>query len=263
MNKRSILLASSLLLLSACGGGEPQTNNNPSPNPQPTPVSNQPIENDNSPKDSIDKNIATAPTPTSGTVSGLIPSTKPQERLRKINQGKGDPFGSIRPPAVVKVASNQGLSNISRRNAIVKEGGPSGAKADQLAIAKTLSEGAQTNQGLLSEESLQLVDAEQIIISGILDLQGENVALVKTPWDETTRSVRVGDVISDSSGNINVQVKKISFSDPNTIALRDENKIILRDLNYSGGTVVLEQYGKLITREVAQQLDNEPELEEL
>lgn len=56
---------------------------------------------------------------------------------------------------------------------------------------------------------------------------------------------------------------KISFSNPNTIALRDENQIILRDLNYSGGTVVLEQYGKLITREVAQQVDNEPELEKL
>lgn len=60
---------------------------------------------------------------------------------------------------------------------------------------------------MVSGESLQLVDAEQILISGILDLQGENVALVQTPWDGSTRSVRVGDVISDSSGTINVQVK--------------------------------------------------------
>lgn len=89
MNKLSILLVSSLLLLSACGGGEPQTNNNdPSPSPQPTPVSNQPTENENSPEESIDKNIATTPKANSGTVSGLIPSTKPQERLKKLIKEK-------------------------------------------------------------------------------------------------------------------------------------------------------------------------------
>ncbi len=313
--KLSVVLLSSCLFLIACGEEEQtQSNNNPVPPPQPIPE----VEIDTTPE---------TPSDNTGNVSGLIPSTNPQVRLKQVNQGKGDPFGVIRPPQVVQIASNQGLSPTAqdrfKNNAILirepvvtgqpnnnarrpnnnagrpnnnagrpNSGGnnrpnpvettPStvlvrrtpagqvptntqnrtntgGGGDTQIAARTTSSTGGDLGQGMNLPQLPRTEEAQGIQISGIMDLQGQNVALVTTPWDGTTRSVRVGDVISDSTGSINVKVKQISFDSATDIALEESSGTVFRSINDADGIVILEQNGADVTRKVTENVGNSDE----
>jgi hypothetical protein len=260
MKKLSTLVISSLFLLTSCttsgGGGEDNTANIPPIPPQKPPVN-------------------TTETPTTpvviaetNTTSGLIPSTNPDDRLRKINQGRNDPFNTITPPAVIKLNSNQPISSSqAQKNAILKP--PSVVKeeitkANKAVVNQPLAKNiTSTNSqnivnktvnqtGKTSNLSPSPNDAQNIIVSGILNLNGENVALIKTPWDNVTRSVRVGELISDNSSGIRVRVKAISFGYPTTIALRENNETVLRSINNDSGVVILEQFTQTVTRKIGE-----------
>ncbi len=106
-------------------------------------------------------------------------------------------------------------------------------------------------------------DAQNMLVSGVLDLQGQSVALIKTPWDATSRSVRVGDVLSDPTGEINVRVEQISFRESNGIALITDDGTFTSNLGAPSGVVVLEQYGQSVTKEVSQEANSESPVEQL
>ena len=284
MKSISILLAFTLMLLSACSGSESepqsQTNNNQT---QTDPVVE--TETNNTPEELTEEGT---PTNSDGnsTVSGLIPSTNPQERLNQVSQGKSDPFNSITPPAVIKVDSPNSISGTNsgsvgnvasiRNNPTVNS--PSTSRSDNQ-IAALDRNNTSNNQGIPGEPTPttnglqnpnignvpqipQLptpLEAEQINVTGILDIQGQTVALVQTPWDGTTRSVRVGDIISDNTGSVNIRVRNISFGFPTNAAFPDVNQVTFRDISSSEGMVMLEQNGRTVTREVAQQ-DSETQL---
>ncbi|WP_373478680.1 hypothetical protein [Geminocystis sp.] len=281
MKKLSTLVISSLFLLTSCttsgGGGEDNTANIPPIPPQKPPVN-------------------TTETPTTpvviaetNTTSGLIPSTNPDDRLRKIEQGRNDPFNTITPPAVIKLTSNQPISSSqAQKNAILKP--PSVVKEEitkankgvvnqplaknitasnsqnsQNIVNKTVSQTGKTSNLSPSPNNINNIssiatppplpspnDAQNIIVSGILNLNGENVALIKTPWDNVTRSVRVGELISDNSSGIRVRVKAISFGYPTTIALRENNETVLRSINNDSGVVILEQFTQTVTRKIGE-----------
>ena len=255
MNKlSSILLASSLLFLPACGGGtdtDQVENTTPVPKPEPEVIS-----------ESTSDDLTKANNSSLSTVSGLIPSTDPNDRLKQVEKGKSNPFSSIRPPAVVKVSPTTKVSKVKDK-AIAKV--DPAANNNNVALLKSkVGNGTaidMENQLETAPTITSPTDAEEILVSGILDLQGQNVALIKTPWDTTPRSVRVGDVISDSTGNINVLVKEISFkeSSASNVALIDDNQTFFRNLGTPNGVVVLEQYGQLVTKEVAQPASNQEE----
>jgi Tfp pilus assembly protein PilP len=269
----SILLLSSLLFLPACGGSSDDQVENTNP-PQPQPEVNNQTTPDNLP-----------PNPLS-TVSGLIPSTNPNERLKQIEQGKNNPFSGIRPPAVVKVNSTTPISsnsNIVRDKAIAKIDNSVNSSTSQnnrqVALLKTnktnngnkISSGNAGTNAIDMQKQLDMAptipepeipvptEAQAFLVSGILDLQGENIALIKTPWDTIPRSVRVGDIISDPTGSITVRVQEISFkeSSTNNVALIDNNQTLFRNIGAPNGVVVLEQYGQLVTKEVAQNASSE------
>lgn len=250
MNKlSSLLLASSLVFLPACGGGSDTTqveNTAPVPKPEPE-VNNQ----------STPENITPPANRSLSNVSGLIPSTNPNERLKQVEKGKSNPFSNIRPPSVVKVTPTTKISsdNTAFRDKAI-------AKVDSNVSVnneKEINGGTGTNvidmkNQLESSPTIDVSsDAQEVLVSGVLQLQGENIALIQAPWDATPRSVRVGDIISDSTGSINVQVKEISFQESTSnVALIDNNQTFFRNLGAPNGVVVLEQDGQLVTKEVLQ-----------
>lgn len=264
MKKVSLLVISTLLLLTGCTGGGEETSTIPPIPPQqnPTPIPE-------TPKNNINNNISTT--------SGLIPSTSPQDRLQQISQGRNDPFDSITPPAVIKVKTDQIIAeSVSSNKAILKESPEITNKESGISKAVSNKSVSKNNLGNVSvannkndknvtgNNSLAFQppmppspgDAQKIVVSGILNLNGENVALIQTPWDNVTRSVRIGDIVSDNTSGISVRVKDINFGYPTTIALLEDNQTVLRSLNDDNGVVILEQFGQRVTRSIGQTNDS-------
>ncbi|MBL1208390.1 hypothetical protein [Geminocystis sp. GBBB08] len=275
MKKLSLSVISALLLLTGCSGGGEDTANNTSIPPQnPTPVT--PVTPETPNNNNINNNISSS--------SGLIPSTNPQDRLQQINQGRNDPFNSINPPPVITIKTDQFITeSLTRNNAIIKKppvtkeetsnlnrvtanhdvamiNGKTVNGNNQIGKNNSPREKNQASNQVTGEgnklspfqppTSPQPEDARNITLSGILSLNGENVALIQTPWDNATRSVRIGDVISDNSSGISVRVKDINFGYSNTIALFDNNQIVLRNLNDNNAVIILEQFGQRVTRQI-------------
>ncbi|MBF2056040.1 MAG: hypothetical protein IGQ45_02220 [Cyanobacterium sp. T60_A2020_053] len=94
--------------------------------------------------------------------------------------------------------------------------------------------------------------ARSILISGIIDVGGENVALISTPDNNPVRSIREGDVISNEQGN--VLVKRIQLSRPSNqmVTLRNNGGFVERNLGPLQGTVVLEQLGENIIKNIGE-----------
>jgi hypothetical protein len=269
MKKISLSIISTLILLTGCATGGGETSTNPPIPPQPTPT---PIPE--TPKNNINNNISTT--------SGLIPSTNPSDRLQQVSQGRNDPFDTITPPAVIKVKNDQILTESAISSKAIIKQSPEVVNEKDSVMAKSGNEslrnvsknnirntdvGNNQNNGVNKPNNLSSSpspinslppslppspnDAKNIILSGILDLQGETIALIQTPWDSVTRSVRIGDVITDNKG-IRVRVKDINFGYPTTIALQENNQIVLRSINNNNGIVVLEQFGQNVTRKMGE-----------
>ena len=282
MKNTSILLALTLTFLSACGGSESEQQTQTNTQTQKNPVTKTKPETKNN--KTPEKPVVTEKKPTTpknSTVSGLIPSTNPEERLNQISQGKNNPFNSITPPAVVNVTSDNiddGNDNTDRpisvnnlrgvRNSeIVRNpdgsvnrniarnrntGNVDNVENDENVVENIDNNNNETNiENVVEPEPPQPLEAESVSVSGIVDILGQNVALVQTPWDGTTRSVKVGDVISDDTGNINIVVRDISFGFGDNAAFPDVNQVVFRNLNNSEGTVLLEQNGQTVSVEVS------------
>lgn len=276
MKKLSPLIISTLLLVSGCGvfgggGGDDLSNITPIPPQQTTPEEENSEEVTMEENNAVENQSAVIP-------NALIPSTNPSQRLNQITQGRGDPFGSIRPPAIVRIPVTQPVPESAMAKAIVREPIPPapepGETTNGLPPTTTTQNGTgQTNNlGVLGADGQRFdadgkivpyvppepTEAKSIVVSGIVDLQGQNVALVTTPWDNTTRRVRVGDTLFSQDSGVSIRVKEINFSFPQTIALREDNQIIYRNISDSNGVVVLEQYGQQVRKEI---LGN-PEIED-
>jgi len=269
------LIILSILLLSGCGvfgggGSDDQANITSTPPQQPTPEGENPEEAE------TEQNTTTAEANT--TPNALIPSTNPKERLNQITQGRGDPFGSIRPPAVIRIPATQPVPESAVAKAVLRESLPPATEVTNNAGKLNANDNANGNnvttprqeitanntQARLNTDSQKLdtdgkiilytppqpKEAQSVLVSGIADVQGQNIALITTPWDNMTRSVRVGDTLFSQDSKVTIRVKEIRFSYPKTIALKDDNQIIYRNLYDSNGFVVLEQYGQQVTKEI-------------
>ncbi len=94
--------------------------------------------------------------------------------------------------------------------------------------------------------------AKQVVVTGVLDYNGEKVAFVSIPWDSSVRRLRVGDVLVAPTGDGKVTVKDIRFLEGTKIALTEEGQTVMRPLNNSGGVVILEEYGQLVERRIGE-----------
>lgn len=275
MKKLSLSIISALVLLTGCTGGEETSTIPPIPPQNPTPIPETPQNNQSTQNNNISSS------------SGLIPSTNPQDRLNEISQGRSDPFDTINPPAIIRVKTDQIISeSLATNKAILKEAPKvvnqeTTSKANNTAPNIGKNTGANTSNpsdrrdatisNVNGKSSLPFQpplppspnDAQKIIVSGILSLNGENLALIQTPWDGITRSVRIGDIITDNTSGIRVRVKDINFGYPTTIALRENNQTVLRSINDDNGVVVLEQFGQRVSRQLGENNNDEKNVAKL
>ena len=257
------------------GGGEDNTANIPPIPPQKPPVN-------------------TTETPTTpvviaetNTTSGLIPSTNPDDRLRKINQGRNDPFNTITPPVVETVSENQMVNTSSSKNrAIIKiptfvnnnksfpntaensVGRKSFPNNKTINAEKNVVNGKSNKKiknvssgntdfckipPIIKDPPIPLRSPEpNIMVSGIVNVNGKNFAIVKFGNDQASRRVEQGEYLSD--GNNSVYVKQIGAYNlgPNITLAATPNFTNFSGAGISGGVVFQLEDGTSIVKRVGE-----------
>ncbi|MBE9223087.1 hypothetical protein IQ215_10305, partial [Cyanobacterium stanieri LEGE 03274] len=94
--------------------------------------------------------------------------------------------------------------------------------------------------------------AERILISGIMDVNGQNVAIISTPEGGSVRSVRVGESIMGTDGMVMVRAIRINPPEGQSVQLKEGLYVVERNLGGLEGTVVFEEMGKQVVRQVGE-----------
>ncbi len=214
MKKLPLVLSvgSVALLLVGCPASD-QANQSPppsqeTPTPSPSPPAAQPP--------AFSGAVQPATEPATPRVPGLIPATDPDQKRAEINRGRRDPFAPLplQPNITITVAEEP------------PAGTPAATGAPAAAPAPT---GNRPTPGrpIAKEPPLppQPTEAEEVQVSGIFQLPTTPMAIVKAPGEATERRVIPGSTLSNGL----ILVKAI-------------------DTNPKNPSIVLEQYGKTITR---------------
>lgn len=180
----------------------------------------------------------TTPTPTPPQVSateGLIPSTTPSERRKNIQTGRDNPFSVIPIQPVVRqtTGSNGSTQNVAQNGVSQPE---KLCTLEQRPIA-TVAQAPGTGTPVSDIGPAPLLapvlpipnEARGVVVSGVMQLNGTPVAIVKAPNENVARQVRVGGSLSNGQ----VKVKAINASSQRPY-------------------IVLEQYGLEIPRGVGE-----------
>ncbi|MEL4895891.1 hypothetical protein [Crocosphaera sp. Alani8] len=172
-------------------------------------------------------------TPTPSTIQppaaeGLIASTTPNERKKNIEQGRNNPFSAISiQPIIRPKAADNGVSEPEKL-----------CRIDEVNTAPTTIAQAPGTNTPASDATLPPLlapvlpipnEARGVVVSGVMQLDGTPVAIVKAPNENVARQVTVGASLSNGQ----VQVKAINVGGQKPY-------------------VVLEQYGLDIPRGVGE-----------
>lgn len=220
MKKLPLILSvgSVALLLVGCPASN-QANQSPppsqeTPTPSPSPPAAQP------PAFSGAVQPATEPTPPR--VAGLIPATDPDQKRAEINRGRSDPFAPfpLQPNITITVAEEPPAGTPSAT--------ASAPMGNRLAATPAPMGNRPTSGGPIVKAPPpppQPTEAEEVQVSGIVQLPTTAMAIVKAPGEATERRVIPGSTLSNGL----ILVKAI-------------------DTNPDNPYIVLEQYGRTITR---------------
>lgn len=232
MKKESLAIISSVFLLWGCnsGDGDQATNVSPSTTPTSQERQNQEETNqDNQQGDKASTILATSDNTTRGS-SGLIPTTDADERLKQINQGRNDPFSVIPPPqAIINIQAPSDDSNDdddstdSNSSNSSNSSRPISTKSTGGSISACESSTFAVNKPSMPEP----LEAQGVLVSGIIDIDGEDVAIVKSLDYDYSYPIRQGNYIANGL----VLVKSIDSYGENP-------------------SVILEQYGQEVVRTV-------------
>ena len=209
MKKLPLILSvgSVALLLVGCPASN-QANQSPpptqeTPTPSPSPPAAQPP--------AFSGAVQPATKPTTPRVAGLIPATDPDQKRAEINRGRSDPFAPFPLQPNITI--------------IEEEKPPAGTPAATAAAAG----GNRPTPGrpIVKEPPPppQLTEAEEVQVSGIVQLPSTPMAIVKAPGEATERRVIPGSTLSNGL----ILVKAI-------------------DTNPDNPYIVLQQRGRTITR---------------
>lgn len=204
-------------MLGSCSGGEEETaQETPPPQPTETPAnSNTNGEAEAQGSESVEEEPR-EPLPT---VSGLLPQTQAEQRREGIISGRTDPFAII--PVEPKILVKTDGTGTSTRN----------SPGASLPPPPELEEDRE-GQGEVKADL-----AEQVVVSGIIELAEVTQIIINAPNEPYTRYVQPGQYVSNGE----VLVKRVETG--------------------SGGTpiVVLEQSGIEVFKPVGAQAENKEE----
>ncbi len=155
---------------------------------------------------------------------GLIPSTPPSDRRREIKPGRNNPFAVIPvKPVIREKTADNGVGDPQRLCKLEEVKTP----------PTTVAQSPGTNTPVSDVGLPPLLDpilpvpneARGVVVSGVMELQGTPVAIVKAPNENVARQVTVGASLSNG-------------------------QIIVKAINVAGDkpSIVLEQYGLEVTR---------------
>lgn len=130
-------------------------------------------------------------------VAGLIPATNPEVRVRGSIRGRQDPFApiSVKPQIIVKQEENQQQEDSSDF--------PSTPTIES-------SENQPTAESLENEPKAIL--AEDVIITGLVEVGGITNIIVRAPEEASSRYVQVGQYLS----NGRILVKRVESNNSST-----------------------------------------------
>ena len=232
MKNYTLILILNVLLLQGCGifgGGDNASNTQDQPIPTPTPETQEDVTPETqTPEDESDilgeseGRISTrSPLP-----SGLIPSINPQNRQAELTTGKSDPFAVTPVQPIINYPAPP-----------TPPGKPT-APPQVLLNQDVSGQGSYCTRSF-DPESTEYVkpeptEARSVLVSGILNLDGENVAIIKTGEYDYSYSVRAGSNLYGGQ----VFVKNINSRQPSP-------------------SVILEQYGEEIIRRLGEPPETE------
>ncbi|MDJ0662209.1 MAG: hypothetical protein QNJ42_22385 [Crocosphaera sp.] len=194
------------------------------------PVAESPQPPEENPDEVFEETTPTPSTIQPPAAEGLIPSTTPSERRQSIQSGRDNPFAVIPiQPVIRQKTTPDGVADPEKLCKLEE------VKTPPTTIAQTPTPAAATpvsdiSPAPLLEPILPIPnEARGVVVSGVMQLNGKHVAIVKAPNENVARQVTVGASLSNGQ----VRVKSI-----NTRSQRPY--------------VVLEQYGLEIPRGVGE-----------
>jgi len=213
MKKLPLILSvgSVALLLVGCPASNQANQSSPptqeTPTPSPSPPAAQPT--------AFSNPVQPATKPTTPRVAGLIPATDPDQKRAEINRGRSDPFAPFPLQPNITI--------------IEEEKPPAGTPAATAAAPASASVGNRPTPGRPIVKAPppppQPTEAEEVQVSGIVQLPTTAMAIVKAPGEATERRVIPGSTLSNGL----ILVKAI-------------------DTNPDNPYIVLQQRGRTITR---------------
>lgn len=213
-----LLLSYMALTLGGCGLFQGSQDSSEDP-----PVAQPPQPPEEKPEEVFDE----TPTPSASqppAARGLIPSTPPSDRRREIKPGRNNPFAIIPvKPVIREKTADNGVGDPQRLCKLEEVKTP----------PTTVAQAPDTNTPVSDVGLPPLLDpilpvpneARGVVVSGVMQLQGTPVAIVKAPNENVARQVTVGASLSNG-------------------------QIIVKAINVAGDkpSIVLEQYGLEVTR---------------
>ncbi len=180
----------------------PSAESQPSPDSQ-LPAGNPPI-------------VAQNPIP----VASLIPSTNSDQRRQEITSGRSDPFAIVAVAPIIRILPSLEKSQSSQAKPVA---------SSSKTASTPLSPSFIRPQKALPPALPVPTEAKGVLVSGIVELNGGSVAIVKSPSEAVARQVTAGSTLANGQ----VRVKAIYANS---------------DIPF----VILEQYGIEVPRAVGQ-----------
>jgi hypothetical protein len=149
-------------------------------------------------------------------IVGLIPSTKPEIRVRNSVRGRQDPFSTIavEPQIEIEPEEEPDVDNGSQQPSNNNNNGAT--RPDNITSTPTIETlDPEPPKGSLTEL------AQNVLITGLVNLGDRIKLIVQAPEEATSRYVDVGQYIS----NGRVLVKRIEFNSPYPTVILEESGI--------------------------------------
>lgn len=156
-------------------------------------------------------------------VVGLIPATNPDARVRSVTSGRQDPFLAINVRPQIEIEEDESATdNVQLPPRVTST--PTFEPPDD-DFFETSPE----------DEFLEPTLAREVVVTGVVKVDGRDKIIVNAPEEASSRYVEVGQYISNGQ----ILVKRIDFN------------------NFSTPVVILEQFGVEVAREVGESAESE------